>query len=186
LDAREDPPDSGTDERSSDERRPPRQDAGPSSVGLSHGAAGAIPSAPSASEKSVDVDDVSDEKQHEEASDSTAAEVGQEPARAGVGRRGYPLRAVGATGPLVERRRGHEVASRTAAELEPTEARGLPPPQSTSGQAGGDGWWETRDRGRVGVEGESALIGRRRASRDIGRLRLMEGRTQKGRLLLLT
>jgi hypothetical protein len=53
-------------------------------------------------------------------------------------------------------------------------------------QAGGDGWWETRDRGRVGVGGESALIGRRRASRDIGRLRLMEGGTQKGRLLLLT
>jgi hypothetical protein len=152
LDAREDPPDSGTDERSSDERRPPRQDAGPSSVGLSHGAAGAIPSAPSASEKSVDVDDVSDEKQHEEASDSTAAEVGQEPARAGVGRRGYPLRAVGATGPLVERRRGRGVASRTAAELEPTEARGLLAPVSSKSfctarrratvpLGGGGGWF---------------------------------------------
>jgi hypothetical protein len=46
------------------------------------------------------------------------------------------------------------------------------------GQAGGDDWWEMRDRGRVGVGGEIGRIGWRRASRDIGRLRSSEGRTK--------
>jgi hypothetical protein len=147
LDAREDPPDSGTDEQSSDERRPPRQDAGPSSGGLSHGAAGAIPSARSASDKSVAVDDVSDEEQQEAVSESTAPEAGQEPARAGVGRRGYPLRAVGAAGPLVERGSGRGVAAGTAEELELTEARGLPAPISSKS------FWTARRRATVPVGG---------------------------------
>lgn len=77
-----DPPDSGTDERSSDDRRPPRQDAGPSSGGLSQGAAATT--IPSGSEKSVSVEDESVE-QHDAA--SSPAE-GQEEARAGVGGRG--------------------------------------------------------------------------------------------------
>ena len=147
MDAREDPPDSGTDERSSDERRPPRQDAGPSSGGLSHDKAGAIPSARSASDKSVAVDDVSDEEQQEAVSDSTAAEAGQEPARAGVGRRGYPLRAVGAAGPLVERGSCRGVAADTAEELDPTEARGLPAPVSSKS------FWTARRRATVPVGG---------------------------------
>lgn len=88
LDARADPPDSSTEDRRSDEKRP-RQEAGPSSGGLSHGAAGATPSPPSASEKSVAVDAVSDDEQHDAASESAAAAAeGHEPARAGVGRRG--------------------------------------------------------------------------------------------------
>lgn len=80
---RADPPDSGTDERRSDERRPPRQDAGPSSGGLSQGAAEI--GTPSGSEKSVRVEEVSEEQQ--EAASSVAD--GQEEARAaGVGGRG--------------------------------------------------------------------------------------------------
>ena len=128
MDARPDPPDSGTDDRSSDERRPPRQDAGPSSGGLSHGAAGATPSPPSASEKSVAVDAVSDDEQH----DAASAAEGYEPVRAGVGRRGYPLLAVGAAGPLAERGSGRGVAAAPPEELEPTEARGLQAPVSSN------------------------------------------------------
>lgn len=156
MDARADPPDSGTEDRSSDERRPPRQDAGPSSGGLSHGAAGATPSPPSASEKSVAVDDVSDDEQHDAASESAAAEAaeGYEPARAGVGRRGYPLLAVGTAGPLVERGSGRGVAAATPEETELTEARGLQAPVSSNsfctarlratvpvGGGGGGGWF---------------------------------------------
>jgi hypothetical protein len=83
---RADPQDSGNDDRSSDDRRPPRQDVGPRIGGLSHGAAGAMPM-PLASEKSVSEDAVSEE-QHDAASSSGTAAEGQDPARAGVGGRG--------------------------------------------------------------------------------------------------
>jgi len=95
----------------------------------------------------VAVDDVSDEEQQEAVSDSTAAEAGQEPARAGVGRRGYPLRAVGAAGPLVERGSCRGVAADTAEELDPTEARGLPAPVSSKS------FWTARRRATVPVGG---------------------------------
>jgi hypothetical protein len=98
----------------------------------------------------VAVDDVSDEEQHEAASDSTAAEGGQEePARAGVGRRGYPLRAVGAAGRLVERGSGRGVGAGTveAEELATTEARGLPAPVSSKS------FWTARRRATVPVGG---------------------------------
>lgn len=125
-----DPPGSGTDDLSSDESRPPRQDAGPSSGGLSHGAAGANPSPPSTSEKSVAVEAVSDDEQHDAASESAPAEAaeGHDPARAGVGRRGYPLLAVGAAGPLMARGSGRGVAAPRPEEeevVELTDARGL-------------------------------------------------------------
>jgi hypothetical protein len=80
---RADPLDSGTEDRSSDERRPPRQDAGPSSGGLSQGAAET--GMGSGSEKSVRMEDVSVEQL--EAASLSAAD-GQEEARAGVGGRG--------------------------------------------------------------------------------------------------
>ena len=76
------PPDSGTDNQSSDDRRPPRQDAGPSSGGLSQGAAGTR--IPSGSEQSVRVEEVSVELQ----AAASSAEEGQDEARAGVGGRG--------------------------------------------------------------------------------------------------
>lgn len=70
------------------------------------------------------VDAVSDDEQHDAASESAAAE-GHDPARAGVGRRGYPLLAVGAAGPLVVRGSGRGVAAEAPEEVELTDARGL-------------------------------------------------------------
>lgn len=99
------------------------------------------------------VDPVSEEQQ-DAASSAAAADDddGQEAARAGVGMRGYPLRAVdaaAAAGPLVDRCRARGVPAAAAAD-----ARGLAPPEPSSnslrtarlrdavdGGGGGGGWF---------------------------------------------
>lgn len=100
------------------------------------------------------MDAVSEEQQDEASSAGTAAE-GQDPERAGVCGRGYPLREVGTGGPLIERGSGRGVAVDAADETELTDARGLQEAISSNnfctarlratvpvwGGGGGGGWF---------------------------------------------